>query len=111
MLRISRILYAVLLFLFLTLNLFADITIGAEFKLEKVLIASDAKQDFQSKQSSHASEADWPMHQYNAKHTGYNDYSTISVPLYLQWSITDTLPSIKTVSVIDDKVLFTYGSL
>lgn len=109
MLRLPKIVSLALLFLSLTLNLYADNSVDADIKLERVLIESDSKQDFQSKQSASASQANWSMHQYNSQHTGFNDYSTISVPLYLQWSITDTLTLIKTVTVIDDKVLFTYG--
>ncbi len=30
-------------------------------------------------------ESDWPMYQYNAQHTGYNDKDSITVPLQLLW--------------------------
>ena len=52
---------------------------------------------------------DWPMFQYNALHTGYNDQSKITVPLELHWSIVDTVHKINEAIRVGNKIVITYG--
>ena len=53
--------------------------------------------------------SDWPMYQYNAQHTGYNDKAQITLPLDLLWSkVFATAPvPIEPVTVIGDRIIVT----
>lgn len=54
---------------------------------------------------------DWPMYQYNAQHTGYNDQSRITPPLALDWWAQpfDTSRKLNELAIADGRLLVTSG--
>lgn len=109
--------YAMLKLLFIVTSLVALLT---EFSIsndnspvvrsiDSVDLLANKQSKFYFENEKISNEVGWPMFQYNAQHTGYNDFSTIPVPLSLKWSILDTLPLLNQVSVVGDKVLISYG--
>lgn len=57
--------------------------------------------------NSQASTSNWPMFQYNAQHTGYNDQDSISVPLELLWSkkITPVSTVLEPATIVGDTMI------
>jgi len=80
---------------------------STEIELKRIILGSNKVKS--ADQTSSSSISDWPMHHYNAQHTGYNDHSTISVPPIFRWAITDTLTKGGPVTVVNGRVILTYG--
>jgi hypothetical protein len=57
-----------------------------------------------------ADPSDWPMFQYNAQHTGYNDSSKLRPPLenVWLWNVFDSAQHLAPVAVADNRVLVTH---
>lgn len=57
-----------------------------------------------------ADPADWPMYQYNAQHTGFNDHSTLRPPLVGVWSrsVFDSATNLREIVVVDGKILVSH---
>jgi hypothetical protein len=81
----------------------------SEIKISRAQIPNQDDKHRNDAEKSGSAGSDWPMHQYNAQHTGYNDYSTISLPLGLRWSLHDTIVEVSPVTVVGDRALITYA--